>query len=786
MAENLRKNKRLEKIVIPRNTLIINNSAFKDCSSLKEVIFEESENRTIKASCFRGCTSLEKVVLPTNLVTISLNLFEDCTSLKEIELPESLLNIDDDAFRGCTSLEKINLPEGLKYIGNAAFLECSKLSNITLPTDIETILNYAFSKTNIKEIHIPGSVKYIPQYCFYKSSLEKVTIAEGPNKIDSYAFSETNIKEINLPDSIETIQNNVFCNCKKLHTVHLGEKIKIIPSFGFMADEKLENINFPSGLLSIQNNAFRDCYNLKVPTFPNELGVIDHNAFANNKVLKEITLPKTIYSLQGDSFDNVDLEHIDVENGGRYLSGGSKDAAIKLAQTIPSVVLGCKNSEISEGVLEIAPYAFANVKGLHHIKFPNTLESISFHAFENCSDLEELNCPLSLVNIDHYAFNQCKSLKKIKFYEGLIHINQFAFNGVEVDEINIPSTVNTLGLHGMKFNKINIDENNKYYSSLNSNLAYSKRDEMILFTGKNAKLPSYFKVINDGCYEHSNFSKLIIPEGATTLGKAFNNSSDIEELHLPSTLRSISSAFVYNTVIKKIYVDDANPYFTTNEDHTALLDINKKTLILLASGSSIPNGVTKVMLYALSRKGFSKIVIPASLTDLSFMQYLMFDDVKEVGVDKNNPQYASKNNVIYQKLDNALIFGLDAANIPSFIERISVPGFANNAFIKNVYINKNIKYINVMAFNGCYNIQKIEVDKDNPVFDSRNSSNMIIATKSNKVVLQCESSVIPDGVGLRKERIQRKTSSLFNPITGGGSIGDFGDFGDIGDDDLPF
>ena len=49
-------------------------------------------------------------------------------------------------------------------------------------------------------------------------------------------------------------------------------------------------------------------------------------------------------------------------------------------------------------------------------------------------------------------------------------------------------------------------------------------------------------------------------------------------------------------------------------------------------------------------------------------------------------------------------------------------------------------------FYGCYRLSSIEVDEDNPVFDSRDNCNAIIKTATNALITGCQTTRIPEGI----------------------------------------
>lgn len=71
--------------------------------------------------------------------------------------------------------------------------------------------------------------------------------------------------------------------------------------------------------------------------------------------------------------------------------------------------------------------------------------------------------------------------------------------------------------------------------------------------------------------------------------------------------------------------------------------------------------------------------------------------------------------------------------------------------IESVYIPRSLTRITInggdaSSFRYCYNLASMEVDPNNPVFDSRNNCNAIIDSESNTLILGCKTTVIPSDV----------------------------------------
>lgn len=130
------------------------------CSSLTSIEIPASVE-TIKASAFKGCSSLATVTFEngSQLKTIeggypSSGTFADCTALTSIEIPASVETIEAAAFQQCSSLATVTFEKGsqLKTIGGGgssyygAFGQLKNLMTVDMSacTQVKTIGESAF------------------------------------------------------------------------------------------------------------------------------------------------------------------------------------------------------------------------------------------------------------------------------------------------------------------------------------------------------------------------------------------------------------------------------------------------------------------------------------------------------------------------------------------------------------------------------------------------------------------------------------------------------------------
>lgn len=89
--------------------------------------------------------------------------------------------------------------------------------------------------------------------------------------------------------------------------------------------------------------------------------------------------------------------------------------------------------------------------------------------------------------------------------------------------------------------------------------------------------------------------------------------------------------------------------------------------------------------------------------------------------------------------------------IPEKINGKAVAGIEDTAFLsyeklKNVLIPKSVTYIGINPFEGCTNLEEIQVETGNVKYDSREGCNAVIETASGTLISGCKNTVIPESV----------------------------------------
>ena len=218
-----------------------------------------------------------------------------------------------------------------------------------------------------------------------------------------------------------------------------------IGSYAFRSCYNLTSIDIPSGVTSIGNYAFTYCSGLTSIDIPDSVTSIGDNAFEYSSSLSSIDIPSGVTSIGYNPFGSCySLSSITVDsNNTVYDSRNNCNAIIKKSNN--ELVVGCKDTVISDSVTSIGNNAFNGCSGLTSINIPSGVTSIGHEAFYGCSGLTSINIPSGVTSIDTYVFGGCSSLTSIEIPNNVTRIGGNAFWGCSsLLSIDIPDSVTTI------------------------------------------------------------------------------------------------------------------------------------------------------------------------------------------------------------------------------------------------------------------------------------------------------------------------------------------------------
>ena len=104
--------------------------------------------------------------------------------------------------------------------------------------------------------------------------------------------------------------------------------------------------------------------------------------------------------------------------------------------------------------------------------------------------------------------------------------------------------------------------------------------------------------------------------------------------------------------------------------------------------------------------------------------------------------------------------GLTSVTIPNSVSYIGKYAFASCSGLTSVTIPNSVSYIGEAAFGGCSGLTSVTVDKNNGTYDSRDNCNAIIETSTNKLIVGCKNTTIPNSVTSIGDRAFASCSGL--------------------------
>lgn len=309
-----------------------------------------------------------------------------------------------------------------------------------------------------------------------------------------------------------------------------------------------------------------------------------------------------------------------------------------------------RTSDLNDGS---GDYLFSDMKSLHTIKLPNSMEIMGQYLFVGCESLTSVTLPKSLKTLPDWTFSSC-------------------FNQND----NLTSIL--------------IDDSNPYYSS----------DGSALFDKYKTKM--FFAV--------KSLREYAIPSSVSEIiQEAFYNCRHLKTLVLPLRLKSVNGHHFSNCdSLYSISVDEKNPYLCS--DGSALYNKDKSELVFVyhtVRKMSIPSSVTKIGDYAFYNcTNLTSIELPSGVTEIgdyafynctNLSSLTLPSGVKEIGFSA------------FQGCKS-----LTSVTIPSGVKYISSFTFKVCESLRFINLPSDLKYIGEEAFEGCTGLTSIYAFMEKP------------------------------------------------------------------------
>lgn len=779
--------KSLKSVSLPISLARIGDGAFEGCSSLEAIAVPNGVTE-IGESAFQFCGNLQSIVLPDALITIKERAFSQCSTLQNITIPHGVTILEESCFHECTALETVQFHEGLITIGSNAFSMCEKLADFALPSSLTTIETSAFrSCASITSLSIPTSVANIALDAFSSckglkhvtigtptiktwfknnTSIETVTLGDKVTSIEKEAFYGcTSLQSVNLTENVTSIGSGAFYNCNalknvgvintptvgnwfqylsQLESLSFGPAVRSISKYAFQKSTKVNTITFSEGLETIGEQAFADCPEVTELVLPSTLTSVGSSAFGEMGV-KELTLPACLSTIGSSAFNGlrslvkiVSKIEVPPTSPGFYFE--------TLQKAVLIVPKGCRSAYLSasgwgfQSIFEegdpIAEKEYTDEQGVKYTRQTEGSTKDYYYQVTGHSDAlaASVVIPASIANVPvmqirEEAFKDCANIQTITLPATLTYIQGSAFSGCTgITEI------------------ISLIENPSAVSGSFPSSLYAQALLQVPAGTKAAYKESWWK--NFIAYEAGESKPQRDVTDKQGLKYSLTQSGDktyytivgyteqvAERVTLPTELQGFpvsevsNNAFAGCTRMKWLFVPEGITISykkATFEGCSFTLALNQETVSswsdnTFLTGVEFGSAVKTVGKSAFANcTGILSVTIPENveMTDAGWASYSPFygcTGIQDV-------------TILCQRFGNwfASIEGLKTVRIGSGVKELSTNSNYNLVFGPHV--------------------QTITVDEGNTVFDSRNNSNAVIETATNKLVYGCSTTTIPDDI----------------------------------------
>ena len=232
-------------------------------------------------------------------------------------------------------------------------------------------------------------------------------------------------------------------------------------------------------------------------------------------------------------------------------------------------------------------------------------------------------------------------------------------------------------------------------------------DELQYFTGLTAIEKDEFRY----CYKLTSF---IIPSQVVSIGENAFQKTKPSQITIPVSVQEIGrNAFSGISGLEDIRVEEGNAFYDSRNNCHALIETASNTLLKGCHNTIIPNGIKSIGEGAFDGcDRLTSISIPKTVLEIG---PTAFRDCMH----------------------------LQTINFPEALTTIGEKAFSSCEALTSITIPKNVQTIYGSSFNYCKSLKSIQVDTANPYFDSRDGCNAVMEKSTNKLVVGCQTTVIP-------------------------------------------
>ncbi len=466
--------------------------AFMGNESLKTFDVSKCGNVKYGSYVFLNCTSIEQITINSNV--IPAGAFYGCRALTTLNIGKDVSFIGEYALSG-TRISHFNVDSanktyqpasnqeyllskdgktllmvaprardkftlnGVTKIGYGAFAGNQNITEIIMP-DVTYVDAYAFSECRALDKVTLGELEYIGEYAFLLTAITELPSFAGDKltSIGQYAFAFTLITEVNIKDGMN-IGNYAFAECAKLHTVKIGDNVKLgegafIRVFTREDPRKTDGtpLNYRVSKMEVKENGrtFTFYYLEYISELTTlEIGKnaeIGTGAFVGAAKLESVTLGDGAILGEMAFYNCAELKNIDLSGvkriGKLAFSGDNRYIYSDSSCASPAV-----NGTMYRMYFYSAPLVSVDLSSLEDVYIidPEAPEKLIIseaglgeQAFAYCQNLETVILGEKLKSVSYMAFANCVKLSSVNL-ENVKTVGDGAFSETALVSVNLGS-----------------------------------------------------------------------------------------------------------------------------------------------------------------------------------------------------------------------------------------------------------------------------------------------------------------------------------------------------------
>lgn len=403
--------------------------------------------------------------------------------------------------------------------------------------------------------------------------------------------------------------------------------------------------------------------------------------------LINLIIPNYITNINNIVFENCsNLETIIVDDENTIYESVNSNSIIE--KNTDTLILGCKNTEIPNTILNIGNYAFSGCSELISINIPNTIITIGSCAFKGCINLNNIIIPNSVMTVESSAFANCSSLTELNIPNKNASIGDRLFAGCSsLESLTIPwRMTGYYFVFGRLFSPTEFENSHSikqlvgftYYNGVIQHDNYSMSDYYFPLSLSRVTITSGY--ISPYAFENCRFlSNITLQDGISGIGEyAFTSCTGITKITIPNSVSNIGrGALCGCSHLESLSI----PFVGTSKESSSDVYLNMFGIIF---------------------------------------GYVTYSTGYHTSGSKPSGAIIQHSETVYEKDGNTIILSKRTTTyycyfIPETLKTININGntiigefvFNNCSMLENIILSGEITEIKDYAFNNCSNITNV-------------------------------------------------------------------------------